>query len=147
MLDTGQDGLVVGSHDREVLGRVGVDEGEGVGQVGRQDDQAGRGERRPQVVLPGERRQLAGHLGLDRVGQARIGRDQQGRGVGAVLRLGEQVGGDVERGGGAVGQDMTSDGPAGRSMPTPPTTSSLAAVTQALPGPTIWSTGRIDSVP
>ena len=36
---------------------------------------------------------------------------------------------------------MPSDGPAGRSMPTSPQTSILAAVTQALPGPTIRSTG------
>ena len=36
---------------------------------------------------------------------------------------------------------MPSDGPAGRSMPTSPATSIFAAVTQALPGPTIRSTG------
>ena len=36
---------------------------------------------------------------------------------------------------------IPSDGPAGRSIPTKPATSSLAAVTQALPGPTIRSTG------
>ena len=36
---------------------------------------------------------------------------------------------------------MPSDGPAGRSMPTSPQTSIFAAVTQALPGPTMRSTG------
>src|SRR5690606_11791403 len=41
----------------------------------------------------------------------------------------------------------TSDGPAGRSMAQDPNTSSLAAVTQAFPGPTIFSTGSSDSVP
>ena len=42
---------------------------------------------------------------------------------------------------GGAARTMPSDGPAGRSMPTSPQTSILAAVTQALPGPTIRSTG------
>ncbi len=42
---------------------------------------------------------------------------------------------------------MTSVGPAGMSMAQESRTSSLAAVTQALPGPTILSTRVIDSVP
>ena len=44
----------------------------------------------------------------------------------------------------------TSDGPAGMSMAGPPgspATQDLAAVTQALPGPKILSTGRMLSVP
>ena len=41
----------------------------------------------------------------------------------------------------------TSLGPAGKSMAQAPKTSSLAAVTQALPGPTILSTEGILSVP
>ena len=42
---------------------------------------------------------------------------------------------------------MTSVGPAGMSMAQRSSTSSFAAVTQALPGPTILSTRPIDSVP
>ena len=41
----------------------------------------------------------------------------------------------------ASARTMPSEGPAGRSMPTSPKTSILAAVTQALPGPTMRSTG------
>ena len=44
---------------------------------------------------------------------------------------------------GGAARTMPSDGPAGRSMPTSPQTSILAAVTQALPGPTIRSTGAM----
>ncbi len=47
----------------------------------------------------------------------------------------------------ASARTMTSDGPAGRSIPTSPKTSSLAAVTQALPGPTIRSTGAMPDSP
>src|SRR2546428_7118990 len=42
----------------------------------------------------------------------------------------------------------TSDGPANaEGMPTAPATSRLARATYTLPGPTITSTARIDSVP
>ena len=42
---------------------------------------------------------------------------------------------------GGAARTIPSDGPAGRSIPTSPQTSILAAVTQALPGPTMRSTG------
>ena len=42
---------------------------------------------------------------------------------------------------GGAARTIPSDGPAGRSMPTSPQTSILAAVTQVLPGPTMRSTG------
>ena len=41
----------------------------------------------------------------------------------------------------------TSDGPAGNSISTSPYTSFLAPVTKTFPGPTIFSTFSIDSVP
>ena len=46
-----------------------------------------------------------GQLGLDRVGQLRAGRDQHRGGDRVVLGLADQVGGDVRRVGGVVGED------------------------------------------
>ncbi len=53
------------------------------------------------------------------------------------------------RSGSAVSSAITTTslGPAGRSIPTWEETSSLAAVTYALPGPTIRSTAGMVSVP
>ena len=88
-------------------------------------------------------RERLGDLGQDAIGEGGVGRDQQGRGVGAVLGLGDEVRGDEPGSAEASARTMPSDGPAGRSVPTSPATSSLAAVTQALPGPTIRSTGSM----
>ena len=73
------------------------------------------------------------------------GVDQDGGRVGPVLGLAEQVGGDVDRVGRVVGDHhhLRRARPACRWRSVP-STSSLAAVTQALPGPTILSTARTD---
>ena len=65
---------------------------------------AAASERREDVAT-GQRRQLARDLRLDRVGQRDRGRDEQGRGVGAVLGLAEQVRRDVDGIGAVVGDD------------------------------------------
>ena len=64
-----------------------------------------------------------------------------------MLGLREQVGGAELGVGRLVGDDQHLARPGGRSMPTRPETSSFAAVTQRLPGPTILSTAGIVSVP
>ena len=129
--------------DREVLGGVVVDE------VDRGVER--RGERDPAVVARARVEDVAARdavaswrvdLALDRVGEGGVGRDEDRRRVGAVLGLGDEVGRDASRDRPAASaRTIPSDGPAGRSMPTSPQTSILAAVTQALPGPTIRSTG------
>ena len=111
-------------------------------EVRREDD--------PAVVAQGGREdgvaegaiELGADLGLDRVGEGRVGRDEDRRRVGAVLGLGDEVGRDPGRVGGRGGEDHPLRGarPAGRCRPRQQT-SILAAVTQALPGPTIRSTG------
>ena len=54
---------------------------------------------------PLEPREEGRDLGLDRVGERGVGRDEQGRGVRAVLGLGDEIGGDERRVGGGVGED------------------------------------------
>ena len=77
---------------------------------------------------------------LDRVRQGRVGRDEHRRRVWAVLGLRQQIGRDEVRVGGGVSEDEALGRTGGRSMPTSPPDSSLAAVTQTEPGPTIRST-------
>ena len=127
--------------DRQVLRRVGVDEGDGRVERRREHDppvRAGPPQDRP----AGRRREATATAASTVVGEGAVGRDEQGRRVGAVLGLGQEIGCHVVRVGRRSARTMPSDGPAGRSIPTSPKTSSLAAVTQALPGPTIRSTGR-----
>ena len=89
-------------HDREVLRRVGVDEGEGAGQVGRLHEQAGRMRATcRRYVLAGQGRQLTVDLPGRPPRPAGIGRDEHRGRVGAVLRLRQEVGGDVAGSGGA----------------------------------------------
>ena len=91
--------------DLEVLGGVGVDDGEALLEVGDEDGRrllAGQRGADPVDVLG--QRDLPFELDVDRVGQRdRVG-DQDGRGQRVVLGLADQVGGDVHRVGAGVGQ-------------------------------------------
>ena len=79
--------------------------------------------------------------------QLAVEAEQDRLALGAVLSLGQQVGGAASRGCRPVGDQDDLARPGGRSIPTWLDTSSFAAVTQLLPGPTILSTGAIVSVP
>ena len=85
---------------------------------------------------------------VGRVGHVGVPGDQDRGAAGTVLGLGEEVGGDELGGDRAVGDDHDLR----RARRTTrcrrvPATSRLASATYRLPGPTITSTGRIDSVP
>ena len=82
------------------------------------------------------------------VGDAAARGEEDRRAVRAVLGLGEEVGGALAAGS-AVSSAITTTslGPAGRSIATSPATSSFACVTKRFPGPTIFATLGIVSVP
>ena len=91
--------------DLEVLGRVAVGDRDRLVEVGDEHAAAVDAERRP-GRLGAHRRQvgeLAGELGVDRVGERGRRRHEHDRRVGAVLGLDQQVGGQPDRVGLAVG--------------------------------------------
>ena len=92
----------------------GSDDGEAVPQRGR----GGRG--------GGERRQLARQLLVDAGSQRLRSGDQNRERVVVVLGLGQQVGGDQGRVPPSSDSTTSSDGPASKSIPTTPDSSSLA---------------------
>ncbi len=100
------DRVRVAGLDLQVLGRVGVDDGQALLQVVDQDEAglpAAEGLGHPLRVLgPGD---LGLQLGLDRVGELHRGGDQHRARGRAVLGLADQVGGDLRRVGGVVGED------------------------------------------
>ena len=128
--------------DRQVLGRVGVDEVDGGVERRREDD--------PAVVAQGGGEDVPAG-GAARAGRATAVSTASAKAASVVTRMAGESGpcsawvmrsAATRRGSaGGAARTIPSDGPAGRSMPTSPQTSILAAVTQALPGPTIRSTG------
>ena len=96
----------VGGLDLEVLGRVRVHDGQPVVHTGHQDAAGLRAAQRGRDALGVlGARDLPLELGVHRVGQLdRVG-DQHARRERVVLGLADQVGGDVHRVGGAVGED------------------------------------------
>ena len=125
-----------------MLRAVTVDEVDAGGDVAHQDDAAVVGERAGEDVAPEGRRETAVDLDLHGVGQARRPASRAGQGSPTpcsawVMRSAATVATSAA----ASARTSPSDGPAGMSIPTSPTTSILAAVTHALPGPTIRSTG------
>ena len=128
----------VATVDRQVLRAVAVDERDRAVEVRREDDPAVIGERafedrravvpwrdgagrRPRRRRRTPRRSSRGWPGESGPCSACVSRS-------AATSRGSAV---------ASARTRPSDGPAGRSMPTSPASSSFAAVTQALPGPTI----------
>ena len=104
--DLGRDLGRVGGLDLQVLGGVGVDDADARVDVVDQDDgrlRAGQRGRDPLPVHGGL--QLGAQFGVDRVGERGARRDQDAGGHFVVLGLRDQVGGDVHRVGGVVGQD------------------------------------------
>src|SRR6185437_1729319 len=102
-------GGVVGLH-LEVLRGPGVGDPDGGGEVVDQDVAGlpGQGGEDPLLVL-GERH-LAGQLRADPGRGGRVGGDQQAGGELVVLGLADQVGGEVRRVGGVVGDDADLGG-------------------------------------
>jgi hypothetical protein len=95
----------VGGEHLEVLGRPGVHDLEPVVEVLDQHVRGLAGQRRlDPLAVPGGRHLLA-ELHVDGVQQRDARGDQQAGGQRVVLGLGDQVGGDVGRDGGVVGQD------------------------------------------
>ena len=88
-----------------MLGRVVVDELDGGVEVRGEHDPAVLGERAGEDVAAVGRRQQRADLALDRVGEGRVGRDEDRRGVGAVLGLGQQVQGHAAGLGRRRGED------------------------------------------
>ena len=82
--------------DREVLRRIGVDEGDGGVQVRGERDPAVDRQRAGEDGAALQTRKQGGDLALDRVGELRARRHEDRRRVGAVLRLGDEVGGDED---------------------------------------------------
>ena len=101
--------------DRQVLRSVGVDEVDRRVQVRREDDPAVVAQRGGEDVVTGGARELGGDGRLDRVGEGGVRRDQDRRRIGAVLGLGDEVGGDTRRASaGGAARTIPSDGPAGQ---------------------------------
>jgi hypothetical protein len=99
-------GLLDIVHDHgEVLRGVAVDEASAASRFGASTTSAPFPERPLQDLAPRGRLELARQLRLDGRGEGRVPGDEQGRGVGAVLGLREQVGGHVHGIGGAVRDD------------------------------------------
>ena len=110
--DPGGDVLGVGRLDLEVLGAIGVHDGEALVEVRDHHDTALLpAQRLVDALAVQSRRDLCGELGLDRRGELRGVGDQHARGQGIVLGLGDQVRGDVGGMGGAVGEDRDLGGP------------------------------------
>ena len=86
-------------------GRVAVDEGDRGVEVRREDDPPCSREGALEDVAALEARQKVAISRLDGVGEGRVGRHEDGRRVGAVLGLRDEVRGDETRVGGAVGED------------------------------------------
>ena len=74
-----------------MLGRVVVDEVDRGIEVRGEDDPAMLGERAGEDVEARRRVEQGADLPFDRLRELRVGRDEDGRGVGAVLGLGQQV--------------------------------------------------------
>ncbi len=127
---------------REVLRRVGVDERDGGREVRRERDPAvGREGGRARIS---RRSRRGSRVAISRsTASARAGlvvtriAGESGPCSAWVTRSAATMTGSAA----SSARTIPSDGPAGRSIPTRPATSSFAAVTQALPGPTIRSTG------
>ena len=96
----------VGDRDLEVLGCVAIDDRDAV--VERVDEHAAavRAERGAGGLGPSlrQRGELLGQLGVGAVGEVGAGGHEHDRGVGAVLGLDQQVGGEPLRVGGVVGE-------------------------------------------
>ena len=104
--DLRRDGRRLGGVDLQVLGGVRVHDLEAGGHIVDQHDAGlAPGERRGDALGVLGARHLGGQLALDRAGQLLGVGDQHGGGQRVVLGLADQVGGDVDRVGGAVGED------------------------------------------
>jgi hypothetical protein len=104
-VEPGHGGLDVLDIDRQVLRGVCIRELDRGVEVGGEDDPAVLAQGSLEDGPPLEGGQETGDLGLDGIGEICVGRHQDRRGVGAVLRLGDEVGRDEDRVGRPIGQD------------------------------------------
>ncbi len=99
--------------DRQVLRGIGIDEiDRGVERL-RERDAPMRAQGHVEDVGARGRRELVVDGRLDGVGEGRVGGDQDRRGVGAMLGLGDEVGGDTLGVRGGRGEDHALGGPGG----------------------------------